>query len=47
MLGSTGKGKMKKDVSDIWEDKEVRFDIPITYVFSEFILYLKLFLFVL
>ncbi|CAH1402145.1 unnamed protein product [Nezara viridula] len=29
-LGSTGKGKMKKDVSDMWEDKEVRFDIPIT-----------------
>lgn len=29
LLGS-GKAKPRRDISDLWEDKEVRFDIPIS-----------------
>lgn len=30
MLVGNSKTKVRKDVSDLWEDREVRFDVPIT-----------------
>lgn len=31
LIGSN-KNKLKKDGNELWEDREVRFDVPITYV---------------